>query len=57
VAQQQKDFQLTVEHLTKRAHEQAYQIQKVSAQVEATRFATGGIRDGGQMLQMVSNSQ
>jgi hypothetical protein len=35
VAQQQKDFQATVEQLTKRAHEQASQIQKVSAQLVA----------------------
>jgi len=35
VAQQQKDFQAIVEQLTKRAHEQASQIQKVSAQLAA----------------------
>jgi len=35
VAQQQKDLQATVEQLTKRAHEQASQIQKVSAELAA----------------------
>jgi hypothetical protein len=47
VAQQQKDFQTTIDQLTKRAHEQAYQIQKASAQVEANM----------QMPQLISNSQ
>jgi hypothetical protein len=47
VAQQQKDFQATVEQLTKRAHEQSSQIQKVSAQLAANSPAT----------QMVSNKQ
>ena len=45
VAQQQKDFQAIVEQLTKRAHEQASQIQKVSAQLAANSQAP----------QMVSN--
>ena len=67
VAQQQKDFPAAVAQLTKRLDEQASQIQKVSAQVaaatpsgggvEATGFATGRIRDGGQVSQIVSNSQ
>ena len=52
VAQQEKDFPAAVDQLTKRLDEQAAQIQKVSAQV-----ATGRIRDGGQVRQMVSNSQ
>jgi septal ring factor EnvC (AmiA/AmiB activator) len=47
VAQQQKDFQATVEQLTKRAHEQASKIQKVSAQLAANS----------QVPQMVSNKQ
>jgi hypothetical protein len=47
VAQQQKDFQTTIEQLTKRAHEQASQIQKVSAQVEANM----------QVPQLISNNQ
>ncbi len=51
VAQQEKDFPVTVEQLTRRLDEQASQIQKVSAQV-----ATGPIRDGGQGPQMVSNN-
>ena len=37
VTQQQKDFQATVAQLTKRLDEQASQIQKVSAQLEAKR--------------------
>jgi hypothetical protein len=57
VAQQQKDFPATVEQLNRRLHEQASQIQKVSEQVKVTRFATGRIRDGGQVPQMVSNNQ
>jgi hypothetical protein len=67
VTQQQKDFQATVEQLTKRAHEQASQIQKVSAQLvaaspsggglEVNRFATGRIRGGGQAPQMASSNQ
>ena len=47
VAQQQKDFQATVEQLTKRAHEQASQIQKVSARLAANS----------QTPQMVGNNQ
>jgi hypothetical protein len=35
--------------------EQASQIQKVSAQVEASKFATGRIRRGGPALQIVNN--
>jgi hypothetical protein len=52
VAQQQKDFPATVEQLNRRLDEQAAQIQKVSAQV-----ATGRIRGGGRVPQMVSNNQ
>jgi hypothetical protein len=44
---QQKNFQATVEQLTKRAHEQASQIQKVSAQLAANS----------QTPQMVGNNQ
>jgi Chaperone of endosialidase len=47
VAQQQKDFQATVEQLTRRLDEQASQIQKVSAQVEMGR----------DMRQMISSNQ
>ena len=39
VAQQKKDFQTTVAQLTARLDEQAAQIQKVSAQLEATKPA------------------
>jgi hypothetical protein len=39
VAQQQKDFQATVVQFTKRLDEQASQIQKVSAQLEASKPA------------------
>ena len=52
VAQQEKDFPAAVDQLTKRLDQQAAQIQKVSAQV-----ATGRIRDGGQVPQMVRNGQ
>jgi hypothetical protein len=37
VAQQQKDFQVTVAQLTRRLDEQASQIQKVSAQLAVNR--------------------
>jgi hypothetical protein len=47
VAQQKKDFQGTVAKLTARLDEQASQIQKVSAQLEASKPAP----------QMVNNSQ
>jgi hypothetical protein len=47
VARQQKDFEATMAQLAKRANEQASQIQKVSAQFEATR----------QVPQVVSNSR
>jgi hypothetical protein len=57
VAQQQRDFPAAVEQLTKRLDEQASQIQNVSAQIEATRFATGRVRDGGQVPQIVSNNE
>jgi hypothetical protein len=67
VAQQQKDFQATVEQLTARLDEQASQIQRVSAQLaaaslshgglEVNRFVTGRMRDGGQVPQMVSSNQ
>ena len=57
VAQQQEDFQATIEQLTKRAHEQALQIQKISAQLEANGFATGRSRVGGQAPQIVSSNQ
>jgi hypothetical protein len=39
VAQQKNDFQATVAQLTARLDEQAAQIQKVSAQVEASKPA------------------
>jgi len=39
VAQQQKDFQARVARLTARLDEQAAQIQKVSAQLEASKPA------------------
>jgi hypothetical protein len=35
--------------------QQAAQIQKVSAQLEASKFATGRIRRGGPALQVVNN--
>ena len=41
VARQQKDFQATVGQLTRRAHDQASQIQKVSAQLAAASRSDG----------------
>jgi hypothetical protein len=39
VAQQQKDFQATIAQLTARLEEDAAQIQRVSAQLEASKPA------------------
>ena len=50
-AQQQKGL----EGLTAQLREQAAQIQKVSAQLEASKFATGRIRRGGPATQLVNN--
>jgi hypothetical protein len=62
IAQQRKDFdaiaaqqQKEIQALTATLTEQAAQIQKVSAQIEASKFATGGIRRGGPAPQMVAN--
>ena len=52
-AQQQKEIQA----LTASLKEQAAQIQKVSAQVEVSKFAAGRIRRGGPAPQMVDNNQ
>jgi hypothetical protein len=43
LTRQQKDFQVTVEQLTGRAHDQASQIQKVSAQLAAASLSHGGL--------------
>jgi Chaperone of endosialidase len=55
IAQQQKDLQAIVAQLTARLNEQAEQIQKVSAQIEVTKFATGRIRRGGPAPRVVKN--
>jgi hypothetical protein len=52
VAQQQKEIQA----LTAKLKEQAAQIQKVSAQVEMSKFATERIRRGGLASQVVFNN-
>jgi hypothetical protein len=44
-----------MEAVTARLNEQAAQIQKVSAQLEASKFATGRIRRGGPAPQVVNN--
>ena len=51
IARQQKQ----IDALTASLKEQASQIQKVSAQVEASKFATGRIRGGGPAPQVVNN--
>jgi uncharacterized coiled-coil protein SlyX len=56
VAQQQKDFQVTVAQLTKRLDEQASQIQKVSAQFAAANPSLGGREVNRQAPQMISSS-
>ena len=50
VAEQRKGMEAMAAQLK----EQASQIQKVSAQLEASKFATGRIRGGGPAPQMVS---
>ena len=64
VAQQQKDFRAAIaqqqremEAVTARLKDQASQIQKVSAQLEVSKFAIGRIRRGGPAPQMVVNDQ
>ena len=51
IAQQQEE----IKALKAELKEQASQIQKVSAQIEASKFATGRIRGGGP-AQVVSNN-
>ena len=50
-AQQEKEIQAFIANLK----EQTAQIQKVSAQIEASKFATGRIRGGGAAPQVVNN--
>jgi hypothetical protein len=57
VAQQQKDFQAAVEQLTKRAHEQASQIQKVSAQLAAASLSRAGLEVIRQAPQVAENNR
>jgi hypothetical protein len=52
VAQQQKEIQA----LTAQLKEQAAQIQKVGAQIQMSKFATGRIRRGGPASKMVLNN-
>jgi hypothetical protein len=54
ITQLKKDFGATIAPLTACLDEQASQIQKVSAQLEVRRFATGRIRRGGPALQVVA---
>jgi hypothetical protein len=63
-AGQQKDLQTTVakqqeqiDRLTSALKEQTSQIQKVSAQVEISKFTTGRIRGGGPAPQTAANNQ
>ncbi len=53
VAQQQREIQA----LTAQLKEQAAQIQKVSAQIEVSKFATGQIRSGGPAPQVTLNNR
>ncbi len=62
VAQKRKDFEAAIaqqqkgiEVFTAQLKEQAAQIQKVSAQIEVSKFATGRIRRGGPAPQVVVN--
>ena len=53
VAQQKNDFRTAVVELIARFKEQDSKIEIVSAQVKASKFATGRIRRGGPAPQMV----
>jgi hypothetical protein len=55
IAQLKKDFRPTAAQLTTRLDEQASQIQKANAQLQAPKFATGRICGGGPGTQMVVN--
>ena len=64
IARQRKDSEYTaaqqqkgIEVLTAQLKEQAAQIQKVSAQIEIGKFATGRIRHGGPAPRVVLNNQ
>ena len=50
-----EEQQKQIDVLTAQLKEQAAQIQKVSAQIEASKFATGRIRSGGPATQVVNN--
>jgi len=55
--QQQKDFQATAAQLTARLEEQQSQIQKATAQIEMSKFATERIRRGEPAPKMVVKNQ
>ena len=55
ITQLKKDFQATVAQLTARPGKQESEIQKVSARLEVSKFATGRIRRGGPAPQVVVN--
>ena len=50
-----RELKTEIAALTTTVKEQAAQIQRVSAQVEASKFATGRIRRGGPAPQVVNN--
>ena len=62
IAEQRKDFEAAIaqqrqeiQSLTAQLKEQATQIQKVCAQIETTKFATGRIRCGGPAHPLATN--
>jgi hypothetical protein len=55
MTQLKKELGATIAQLTARLDEQASQIQEVSTQLEASKFATRRIRRGGPAPQMVNN--
>jgi hypothetical protein len=57
VAQQQKDFQAIAAKQQKQIEVLTAGLQKVSAQLEASKFATGRIRRGGPAPQVVTNNR
>jgi len=64
IARQRKDFETStarqqkqLQALTATLNEQAAQLQKVSTQIEVSKFATGRIRRGGPAPQTVVNNQ
>ena len=55
IAQLKKELQATAAHQQKQIEAVTVSLEKVSAQLEASKFATGRIRGGGLAPQVVNN--